>query len=105
MRLRDRIVAPAMAVGVAIVTAFASSLETTARAPSPPRQSTAPAVSREEPIQEANDRFVRQLAEKLSGRGQQPSRLVFKNIKLAWFKEAPHGWRCNDKYRYCPAAQ
>jgi hypothetical protein len=55
---------------------------------SSPRRSTA-APAHEQSIQDINDRFVRQLSDQLSGRRQQPSGLVFKNIKLAWFKEVP----------------
>jgi hypothetical protein len=78
-----------MAAGVTIGVASASSRQTSAVASlqgNPSRRATVP---REESIQETNDRFVKQLTAKLGGGGQQPSRVVFKNIKLAWFKETP----------------
>jgi Photosynthetic reaction centre cytochrome C subunit len=40
-------------------------------------------------VQEANDRFERQQAERIVGRENEPAGQVFKNIKLEWFKSVP----------------
>ena len=40
-------------------------------------------------VQEANDRFEQQQAERIAGRENEPAAQVFKNIKLEWFKSVP----------------
>jgi hypothetical protein len=81
----------AVAIVAGLTTGVASAPSRQTSAPAPPRGSPSPAatVPRQESIQEANDRLVKELTAKLGDRGQQPSRVVFKNIKLAWFKETP----------------
>jgi hypothetical protein len=40
-------------------------------------------------VQETNDRFVQQLSARIAGRENEPAELVFKNIRLEWFKPVP----------------
>jgi hypothetical protein len=49
----------------------------------------ADAAVRQSSIQEVNDRFVRQLTTRIGARENEPAHLVFKNIKLEWFKNTP----------------
>jgi len=39
--------------------------------------------------QEINDRFVKQLSEKIAGRENEPAEKVFKNIQIPWLKNVP----------------
>ena len=39
--------------------------------------------------QEANDRYARQISERIAGRENEAAGKVFKNIQLEWFKEIP----------------
>ena len=48
-----------------------------------PRQSTEPSV------QEINDRFVEQIAERIVGRENEPAGQVFKNMRIDWLKTTP----------------
>lgn len=63
-----------------------------------PRPTSAPSASssprraappQEPGVEDVNARFVREIRKRIAGRERQPSRLVFKNIKLPWFKEVP----------------
>ena len=54
--------------------------------PAPRARSTSVAQSS---IQDFNDRFVQQISKQIAGQETQPSRLVFKNIRLQWFKDVP----------------
>lgn len=65
-----------------------------ARAPQPqcpsPKTQSSPAVTvQANPNQEINDRFVKQLSERIAGRENEPSEKVFKNIQ--WLKGTPAG--------------
>ena len=53
--------------------------------------SVGPSAQRDPPgaIQDANDRFEREQAEKIAGREKEPAERVFKNIRLEWFKKVP----------------
>jgi Photosynthetic reaction centre cytochrome C subunit len=54
-----------------------------AQQPSPakPTQETSP--------QEVNDRYVKQILERIAGRETEPAAKVFKNIQLEWLKDVP----------------
>lgn len=55
-----------------------------------PKPRTAPtASSQENPNQEINDRFVKQIAERIAGRENEPAKRVFKNLHIPWFKNPP----------------
>ncbi|HKF43247.1 MAG TPA: photosynthetic reaction center cytochrome c subunit family protein [Thermoanaerobaculia bacterium] len=63
-----------------------------------PRQTPTPAAARPSAAtappavpsnQELNDRFERDIAERLHGRGDEPAGQVFKNIQLEWLKSVP----------------
>ena len=43
------------------------------------------------PNQEANNRYVQQLLEKIAGRENERADKVFKNIQIEWFKSVPAG--------------
>ena len=59
------------------------------------RQQTAPAqpsptpLVREPSVQEVNDRYVKQIAERIAGHEKEPASKVFKNIQLQWLKDVP----------------
>jgi hypothetical protein len=40
-------------------------------------------------VQEINDRFERQIAERIVGRENQPAGQVFKNMRIEWLKTTP----------------
>jgi Photosynthetic reaction centre cytochrome C subunit len=44
---------------------------------------------REPSVQEINDRYVKQIAERIAGQEKEPASKVFKNIQLPWLKDAP----------------
>ena len=54
-------------------------------------QATATPMRQANPNQETNDRFVKQLAEKIAGRENEPAEKVFKNIQIPWLKSIPAG--------------
>src|SRR5262245_56771608 len=89
MRLRDG------AFALVVLTGGASGTYLALAAPSPaprpqPVAGPAPAPRQQQPsIQDVNDRFVRELSERLGDRKDQPSHVVFKNITLKWFKNVP----------------
>jgi hypothetical protein len=41
--------------------------------------------------QEINNRFVKELSERIAGRENEPAEKVFKNIRIEWFKNVPAG--------------
>ena len=41
------------------------------------------------PNQEINDRFAKQLSDKIAGRENEPAEKVFKNIQIPWLKNTP----------------
>jgi hypothetical protein len=41
--------------------------------------------------QQVNDRYVKQLLERIAGREREPAERVFKNIQILWFKNVPAG--------------
>src|SRR5215831_9791521 len=48
-----------------------------------------PGAAQGNPNQEINDRFVKQLSEKIAGREKEPAEKVFKNIQIPWLKNVP----------------
>ena len=58
-----------------------------APAAAPPSAASAPSAAPSN--QELNDRFERDIAGRLSGRGEEPAGQVFKNIQLEWLKSVP----------------
>ena len=40
-------------------------------------------------VQDANDRFEREQAERIAGREKEPAERVFKNIRIDWLKNVP----------------
>ena len=89
MRRRVSVFAFVLGAGAATVSHLALAAPTRA----PDVRPLAPAVSappQQQPsIQDVNDGFVRDLSARIAGRESQPSRVVFTNIKLAWFKDVP----------------
>ena len=55
------------------------------------RQATATPTPQSNPNQEMNDRFAKQLLEKIAGRENEPAEKVFKNIQIPWLKSTPAG--------------
>jgi Photosynthetic reaction centre cytochrome C subunit len=55
----------------------------------PKTQPSPPAAAQANPNQELNDRFVKQFAERIAGRENEPAEKVFKNIQ--WLKSTPAG--------------
>jgi Photosynthetic reaction centre cytochrome C subunit len=88
---RRRVRVFAFVLGAGAVTVSHLALAAPTRAPD--LRPLAPALTappRQQPsIQDVNDQFVRDLSARIVGRESQPSRVVFTNIKLAWFKNVP----------------
>ena len=59
--------------------------------PSKPQQPAATSTpqAQESPTQELNNRFEKQIAERIAGREKDPAGKVFKNIQIPWFKAVP----------------
>jgi len=55
-----------------------------------PQPSVAPRAA-VNPNQEINDRFAKQLSEKIAARENEPAEKVFKNIQIPWLKNTPAG--------------
>lgn len=60
---------------------------TRAAAPEPSRATTAPAAASRN--QEINDRFVREISERIAGREEEPAEQVFENVR--WLEGVPAG--------------
>jgi hypothetical protein len=85
LRLRDGVVVVVVvACAVATHRVIASN---SVEAPPAARPRAAP--SAQAPIQAVNDRFVRQISKQIAAQENNPSHLVFKNIKIEWFKNVP----------------
>ena len=50
-------------------------------------------------VQQINDRFVRQIAERIAGREDQPAGQVFKNMRIDWLKTEPGIRRLRGRLR------
>jgi len=59
-------------------------------APAPQKPAVVP-VSTGNPNQEINDRFAKQISDRIAGRENEPAEQVFKNIQIPWLKKAPAG--------------
>jgi hypothetical protein len=89
MRLRDGVFVLVILTGGATGTYLALAAPPPA-AHAQPVAGSPPAPRQQQPsIQDVNDRFVRELSARLADRKNQPSQVVFKNIKLKWFKNVP----------------
>ena len=79
-----------LACGVAVYHhGFAVASQQQSTSPKPQPSATAPANLN--PNQEINNRFVKELSEKIAGRENEPAEKVFKNIQIEWFKNVPAG--------------
>src|SRR5215471_72324 len=69
----------------------ASQTPSASQAPSasPARAPRADVTSSQSPIQEVNDRFVKQISDRIAGHEKEPAEQVFKNVQ--WFKGVPAG--------------
>lgn len=54
-------------------------------------QATPTPATQTNPNQETNDRFAKQILEKITGRENDPAEKVFKNIQIPWLKSVPAG--------------
>ena len=59
-------------------------------APAPQKPAVVPATPGN-PNQEINDRFAKQVLDRIAGRENEPAEQVFKNIQIPWLKKAPAG--------------
>jgi hypothetical protein len=48
-----------------------------------------PAGPKDPSIQEFNDRYAKQIAERVAGRKSEPASQVFKNVQIEWLKDVP----------------
>ena len=88
--LNGTFVLAVLVCGVAVYYhAFASASEQQFTSPNP--QPTATPTSHENPNQEINNRFVKDLSGKIAGRENEPAVRVFKNIQIEWLKNTPAG--------------
>jgi hypothetical protein len=58
-------------------------------APAPQKPAVVPV--RTNPNQEINDRFAKQISDRIAGRENEPAEQVFKNIQIPWLKKTPAG--------------
>jgi len=86
MRLRAGVVVVVFVTSAAVAQWAVIASKPLEAPPAPRARSTSVAQSS---IQDVNDRFVQQISKQITGQETQPSRLVFKNIRLQWFKDAP----------------
>ena len=63
---------------------------TTISLPAKPQATTTP-TPQANPNQEANDRLMKQVLEKIAGHENEPAEKVFKNIQIPWLKSTPAG--------------
>ena len=55
----------------------------------PQKPAVVPALTN--PNQEINDRFAKQIADRIAGREKEPAEQDFKNIQIPWLKKTPAG--------------
>jgi hypothetical protein len=89
MRSRDAVFVAVLVAGAATVSHLALAAPTRAPEARPLVRAVSAPAQQQPSIQDVNDRFVRELSSRIAGRESQPSRVVFTNIKLAWFKDVP----------------
>ena len=79
-----------LACGVAVYN-HGLALTSQQQSTSPKPQPSATPLAHLNPNQEINNRFVKELSEKIAGRENEPAEKVFKNIQIEWFKNVPAG--------------
>jgi hypothetical protein len=78
-----------VALGI-LATRYRGVARTTMSVPAEP-QSTATPTPQTNRYQEANDRLMKQVLEKIAGHENEPAEKVFKNIQIPWLKSTPAG--------------